>query len=61
MNIGDKVVVKSGHLADEPATIVRRDKGMPYYFVTIDRYADDRTYRDMEYGPFVASELAVRN
>lgn len=55
MKIGDKVIVLGG----DTGKIVSQDECTLFWFVLLDKDADDIIYRHLEHGPFANGELEV--
>ena len=55
MKIGDKIIVLGG----DTGKIVGQDDCTRFWFVLLDKHAEDIIYRHVEHGPFADSELEV--
>lgn len=55
--IGKKVLVLKGRHEGEHGKVCRISDGAPFVFINLDKYQDQRVYRDMEFGPYIDSEL----
>lgn len=57
-SLRDKIrIVAAGALHGEGGVVTGRDEVCGWYFVTLDRHADDPVYRHVQYGPFTSAEI----
>ena len=59
MDIGTHIEIVKGRDAGETGRVVRVCSLIGWLFVTLDKHAKDRVYRDLEHGPLIEYELRV--